>query len=321
MKHTRRHLIGSMLAGGAVAAGLVRPASAGTTAQLPGWGDAPAGTRKVGSLGLTAPATTAATAAGVAAASAQIPVAIVIPGAGVDAEVERSRIVDGQMLDPSGPWVVAWYEGTGLAGSIDNAVMSGHVDYWDVGPAVFYTVASLGQGAEITVLGVDGGSFTYAVEYVERVSIEGLTEEKIGQIVGPTDYGALTLITCGGEFDYDLGQYYSRDIIRARLVGSDVPVAQAPAQPAQQPAAQPTPANTAADATLAEGGTATVTVAALNVRAEPSTTAELAGQLPQGTTVTITGASQDADGYTWWPVEAADGLAGWVVQDFLQPAD
>ena len=77
MKHTRRHLIGSMLAGTAVASGLVRPASAGTTAQLPGWGEAPAGARKVGSLGLTAPATLAASAAGVAAASARVWVVVI----------------------------------------------------------------------------------------------------------------------------------------------------------------------------------------------------------------------------------------------------
>lgn len=309
MKHTRRHLLGSLIAGGAIASGIGRPAAAGTTVQLPGWGDAPPGSRRAGALGLSVAEAPASVASG------QVPVAITIPQAEVDAEVERTKIVDGQMLDPSGPWIVAWYEGTGLAGSADNAVMSGHVDYWDVGPAVFRLVSGLQQGAEVTVYGGEGGSFTYAVEYVERVEIASLTSEKLQQIVGPTGYGALTLITCGGEFDYDRGEYYSRDIIRARLLNS-TPASTANTAPAQEPA----PAGEPAAGSLAEGDRATIVDASVNLRAEPSTSADVASVLPPDTVVTITGAAQDAEGYTWWPVATDDGTAGWVVQDYLAPA-
>src|SRR5581483_5420865 len=38
------------------------------------------------------------------------PVSIQIEKAGVDAPVERVDIVDGVMQNPSGPWVVSWYE-------------------------------------------------------------------------------------------------------------------------------------------------------------------------------------------------------------------
>lgn len=287
MKQTRRQLLGSLFAGLTVAGG-VASARAGSGAQLP----VPStGKLKAGPLGLNP-----------AADDGQIPVAIVIPDAEVDAEVERNKIVGGRMLDPSGPWVVAWYEGTGLVGERDNAVMSGHVDYWDVGPAVFRAVASLQQGATITVQGVDGSVYSYAVEYVERVTIDDLTQEKINEIVGKTDYAALTLITCGGEFDYARGEYLQRDIIRSRLVDGTAPAA------AGQAANPP-----------ADGQQATV-AGDVNLRSSASTSGEIVRTLATGDAVTITGGPQEADGYTWVPVRLADGTEGWIVQDFLSQA-
>src|SRR5699024_5148980 len=105
VKQTRRHLLGSMIAGGA-AFGAARLASAQPAAQLPQVGDSSTGTMKAGPLGLTVSHQFRQTG--------QVPVAMICPEADVDAEVERTKIVDGQMLDPSGPWIIAWYEGTGL---------------------------------------------------------------------------------------------------------------------------------------------------------------------------------------------------------------
>jgi hypothetical protein len=287
MKQTRRQLLGSLLAGFSVA-GIAGAARAGSGAQLPA---ASTGRLKAGPLGLNP-----------AADDGEIPVAILIPDAEVDAEVERNKIVGGQMLDPSGPWVVAWYEGTGLVGERDNAVMSGHVDYWDVGPAVFRNVANLHQGSEIDVQGEDGTMYTYTVEYVERITLEELDQDKINEIVGKTDYAALTLITCGGDFDYNAGEYLQRDVIRARLAESAAPAGSG--QAANPPA---------------EGAQATVT-GDVNLRSSASTSGDIVRTLATGDTVTITGASQEAEGYTWVPVRLADGTEGWIVQDYVAPA-
>ena len=167
--------------GGAVAAGgTVREALANTGAQLPTWGD-PDRVAKAGPLGL------ATTSQGAAAAEPQLPVALVIPAAEVDAEIEVNKIIDGQMLDPTGPWIVSWYEGTGLIGEPGrNLLMSGHVDYWGVGPAIFRSVASLSPGAEVQVYGAKGAIATYAVEYVERIQTATLTQEKLIEITGAT---------------------------------------------------------------------------------------------------------------------------------------
>ena len=74
------------------------------------------------------------------------PIQLQIDKAGIDAPVERGLILDGVMQDPSGPWVVTWYDELSELGQGTNVVMAGHVDYWDVGPAVFWGVPESGRG-------------------------------------------------------------------------------------------------------------------------------------------------------------------------------
>ncbi len=294
-----------IVAGMMLVAGLTAGVSASTGIALPSWGDDSTGSLQPGPLGLNPlPAQPAA------------PVSIAIPDAEVDAEVERNQIVDGVMLDPSGPWVVSWYQETGLLGEIGNAVMSGHVDYWDVGPSVFWTVGQLQQGAPITVRGDNGATYTFAVEWVKTYDVAGLTPEAINEIVGPTDYRAITLITCGGDFNYDAGEYLSRTVIRGRLVeadGVELASSGAKADAAGDASASDAPAE------LAIGGTASVTESGLNLRASASTASDVVTTLTAGQQVSVVGGPQDADGYTWWQISLPSGEQGWVVGDFLAP--
>lgn len=149
-----------------------------------------------------------------------VPVSISIPNAQVDAAVEQREIVNGVMQDPTGPWVVSWYKETPKLGAEGNTVMAGHLDYWDVGPAVFYNVGSLKKGDLIKVNGDDGKIYTYKVDWVKQFDAN-ISTEKIQDIVGPTPKRALTLITCGGPFDYQNGVYLQRTIVRANYVGSE----------------------------------------------------------------------------------------------------
>lgn len=295
MTHRIRQWVLPVLASLVVLVGLSAGVAANSGAGLPGWGGSGADAPKAGPLGLN---TTTSPAEG------DVPVAINIPDAEVDAEVELRQIVDGQMLDPTGPWVVSWYEQTALVGTTGNAVMSGHVDYWEVGPAVFRNVANLQPGAEIRVIGQDGATYVYAMEYIERVYVADLTAEEVNspRLVGNTDYAALTLITCGGEFDREAGEYLSRDIIRARLVSSDSGSNQA-ASPTEEPAAGE--------------GQATVNDSGVNLRSEASASGEVVTNLSEGDVVTVLGDSEEADDYVWVPVRLEDGTEGWVVEDYL----
>lgn len=148
-----------------------------------------------------------------------IPVALRIEAVDIDAPVEKQQIVDGVMLDPSGPFVVSWYQETGRLGEINNLVMSGHLDYWDVGEAVFYNVWKLEPGQVIEVLGQNDEVYEYEVDWVRNFSIDELTPEVIqDEIVGGTNVETITLITCGGPFDYEAGQYEERIVIRGTRV-------------------------------------------------------------------------------------------------------
>lgn len=148
-----------------------------------------------------------------------IPVAIEISNAAVNAQIEQQQIVDGVMLDPSGPWVVSWYEESSRLGELGNILMAGHLDYWDVGPAVLYNINNLNEGDLIQVTGDDGVVYTYKV--IWRENFETATAP-IQDIVGPTDAESLTIITCGGPFDYANGVYLQRTVVRAERVTDDV---------------------------------------------------------------------------------------------------
>lgn len=148
-------------------------------------------------------------------AKGTIPVAIQIPVAAVDAQVETNEIVDGVMQDPTGPWVISWYKESPKLGQVGNILMAGHLDYWDVGPAVLYNINNLNQGDTISITGEDGKVYTYEIDWRENFATANAPLDKI---VGPTDNESLTIITCGGPFDYANGVYLERTVVRAHRV-------------------------------------------------------------------------------------------------------
>jgi hypothetical protein len=146
------------------------------------------------------------------------PIAIQVPDAGIDAAIERVRVVDGVMQNPSGPWVVSWYENLPALGQGRNVVMAGHVDYWDVGPAVFWYLKEpgLAAGQVIRVVGADQQVYEYQAQTSTVYSIDQLTPDLINnEIIGDRGTETLTLITCGGEFDVARGEYLSRIVVHA----------------------------------------------------------------------------------------------------------
>ncbi len=188
--------------------------------------DEPVGLAEVPTTGSSRPGPMSMTGGPTSAASQATkkgvpPVAIQIDKAAVDAPVEKIDIVDGVMQNPTGPWVVSWYQELPGLGSGSNVVMAGHVDYWDVGPAVFANLGSLAAGDVIRVAGEDNKTYSYKVDYLKTYDLANLTEKTIQtEIVGPTKSESLTLITCGGEFDYAAGEYLSRMVVRATMVKS-----------------------------------------------------------------------------------------------------
>jgi LPXTG-site transpeptidase (sortase) family protein len=139
-----------------------------------------------------------------------------IPRLGMNTGVHsRSVGTNGQMGDPSGPWMVVWYDFRPFGGHVGgypgepgaNVVMAGHVDYINVGPAVFYGIRNLAPGDQITVSGANG-PVTYAVQFVEWAS----PSADFTSYVTKQAQDTITLVTCIGAFS--AGHYSSRLVVR-----------------------------------------------------------------------------------------------------------
>lgn len=147
----------------------------------------------------------------------EIPIArLVIPAIGVNAEVVTKGVTaDGVMEDPKGPWEVAWYNFSALPNRVGNIVMAGHLDYVNVGAAVFYKLGSLKEGDEVVINLANGETATYRVTTVASYNA---STAPVQEIVGPTPVETVTMITCGGSFNRSTREYDSRVIVRAERV-------------------------------------------------------------------------------------------------------
>ena len=142
------------------------------------------------------------------------PIAMTIVPAQVDAQIESAEIIQGKMSEPTGPYVVAWYEDTGRLGEPTNLVFAGHLDYYDVGEAVFFHLTELSGGDVITVTGDNDEAFEYTIDWVRTYTQDELDEDAVKEIVGRTETEQITLITCSGSFDFDNGIYHDRTVVR-----------------------------------------------------------------------------------------------------------
>ncbi len=140
---------------------------------------------------------------------------------------------NGVMETPDGPTSVAWYDFSARPGfpvEVDggNAVFSGHVDYYNYGPAVFWHLKDLERDDVIEVRLTDGTVYEYGV--ISREQVNAVTA-RLAEIVGNTPEQSITLITCGGTFDPSVGEYDQRVIVRAARIYEKPPDAVAQRAP------------------------------------------------------------------------------------------
>ena len=141
---------------------------------------------------------------------------LVIDRIGVDAPVIVLGVdPDGTMQSPKTPTAVAWYHFTSKPGFGGNVVFAAHVDYINYGRAVFWYLSNLSEGDEVKVRLLDGTEYVYRV--ISNI-LYNADAAPIAEIVGPTPTEAVTLITCGGNFDPVSHQYDRRRVVRAELV-------------------------------------------------------------------------------------------------------
>jgi len=143
-------------------------------------------------------------------------VRVSVPRVGINAPVEVLTLDGaGAMQDPSTPNSIAWYDFSARPGQLGNVVLAGHVDYEHYGPAVFWHLRDLKPGDQVEVSLADGTVYAYEVATLNYYDAE---TAPVKDITGPTPYEAITLITCGGNFNRSNLSYNQRLIVRATRV-------------------------------------------------------------------------------------------------------
>lgn len=120
---------------------------------------------------------------------------------------------DGRMDAPKTAYDAAWYTGSSRPGEQGAMVIDGHVQGAG-GDAVFTDLKKLVAGDTIEITRGDGKKFAYTVVSIATV---GVNEVDMGKLLVSQDTArpGLNLITCGGSFDADSGQFDQRTVVYA----------------------------------------------------------------------------------------------------------
>lgn len=145
------------------------------------------------------------------------PVAVSVPSIGARSPqvVDLGLQSDRTMEVPADFDLAGWYVHGPTPGELGPAVLAGHVDSAEGGPAVFFRLGELQPGAEVLVERADGSTAVFAVDRVERYAKDDFPTL---EVYGDTDHAALRLITCGGAFDDATGHYLDNVVAYAHLV-------------------------------------------------------------------------------------------------------
>lgn len=147
------------------------------------------------------------------------PVRLLVPAIGVQADVEAVGLdAQGNMGTPSLAANVAWYKPGVAPGDSGNAVIAGHLDWYTsggsgVGPAVFWYLAKLKRGDQVTVVRADGSQAVFQVDSTGTMPFNSSTDGLFMRGGAPT----LSLVTCAGAWDKARATYTQRLVVRAVL--------------------------------------------------------------------------------------------------------
>ncbi len=142
------------------------------------------------------------------------PVRIRVEVLGIDMAVEAvGQTADNVMELPKNPAVAAWYRfGPSPASPAGATVIAAHVDslVYDIGP--FARLATASAGTRVVLTLSDGSERAYSVTGVQSILKPDVPWDTIFDRSGAS---RLTLVTCGGEFDYEAKRYLSNVIVAA----------------------------------------------------------------------------------------------------------
>lgn len=147
------------------------------------------------------------------------PVHLSVPSIGVDTSLITLGLQsDGTMEVPDVHRAenskAGWYKHSPTPGQLGPAVIIGHVESINKGPAVFYKLGDIKRGDTATVKRADGKKAKFVVTKVVEVKKATFPTDKV---YGNTKDAELRLITCGGEFNSSTGHHLDNIVVYAKL--------------------------------------------------------------------------------------------------------
>lgn len=143
------------------------------------------------------------------------PKELIVPSLGLDLFVENVGVEeDGTLATPKGWDNVGWYRYGAHPGEPKNMIINGHYDNNFGNPAAFWKLKGINVGDVVEVKDGYGRIFTYKVLESFYVDINDPSRLKVLDDIEETS--TLTLITCGGVWQYGVG-YSQRLVVKAEL--------------------------------------------------------------------------------------------------------
>ncbi len=140
-----------------------------------------------------------------------VPARIQVPAIGVDATCVEVNLRSDEVEVPDFG-LAGWWVQTRRPGEIGPAVIGAHVDSKS-GPDVFFRLRELRTGDEITVVDEAGETRTFVVD---RDPIQVKKDERPPEVFGFGEARPeLRLITCGGDFNPNIGHYVDNIVVFA----------------------------------------------------------------------------------------------------------
>jgi len=143
------------------------------------------------------------------------PIRLSIPALGLSVPLSSLGLnANGTVSVPTDIYEPGWYRLDATPGQLGTAVILGHVDSYR-GPAVFFKLRDLVIGDRVNVNLSDGVTAHFRV-IGTAIYLKAKFPAKL--VYGARSYGALQLVTCGGDFDSGTGHYLSNVVVYTALV-------------------------------------------------------------------------------------------------------
>ncbi|BDZ66016.1 class F sortase [Agromyces mangrovi Wang et al. 2018] len=148
----------------------------------------------------------------------EAPVRLHAPGIGVDVEVVRVGIVDGDVMElPENPNVAGWYRyGPGIGDESGTVVVAAHVDSLEFGLGPFAAIADAPVGTEIVLTSAEGTTERFVIASRDAARKGSVDWDAVFDRSGER---RLAIITCGGEFDWERRTYLDSVVVLTEPVG------------------------------------------------------------------------------------------------------